>query len=51
MTGDEIKVSYKNHKIKITVDPSKTNDENLDRLLLTLTRLHGYDSYEIKNKL
>lgn len=51
MTGDEIKVSYKNHKIKITVDSSKTKDENLDRLLLTLIRLHGYDSYEINNNL
>lgn len=51
ITGDEAVVSYKNHKIKITVNPSKTKEENLDKLLLMLTRLHGYDSYVIKNNL
>lgn len=50
-TGDDIIVTFKNNRIIIIINPSKTKEDNLDKLLLSITRLHGYDSYLIKNDL
>lgn len=47
LTGDNVTVKFKKNKVEIALDPLKTTGKNLERLLLSVVRLHGYESYLI----
>lgn len=48
LTGDNVTVRFRKNKVEIFLDPSKTTGKNLERFLLAVVRLHGYESYLIK---
>lgn len=47
ISGDQAAVIYKKNKIFIQVDPDITTEEHLNRLLLLIVKIHGYDSYSV----
>ncbi len=48
LTGDNVTVRFRKNKVEISLDPSKTTGKDLERFLLGVVRLHGYESYLIK---
>lgn len=48
ITGDNAKVELKGKRVLISLNPSLTNEQNLDKLLSMITRIHGYSDYTIR---
>lgn len=47
ITGDNAMVELKGKKIVISLNPLLTNEQNLDKLLSMIIRIHGYSDYTI----